>query len=152
MLTVPPLRKPVLPGAWRAAAEAPTRWSCVLRLRQDGHEIRVRAERCAAGRLRATYPVGAHDVEVRILDDCPQHLLTQLLRTLTLSLWAADPSCRRTVYAAPAGDLDRIGAAEDAGFRHVVDVDLGQDELGLLVAEPEWVTGGDADHDRVPGT
>lgn len=152
MLTVPPLPELAVPSTWQPTVESRTRWACALPLRQEGQAVRVRAERCAAGRLRETYPVGAHDVEVQILDDCPQHLLPKVLRTLSGFLLTADPSCRRVVYAAPGADRDRIAAAEAAGFRRVVDVDLGSDELSLLVAEPEWVTGGDVHHDQVPGT
>jgi hypothetical protein len=62
-----------------------------------------------------------------------------------------DPRCRRVVHAVPAGQRDQIAAAESAGCRYVVDVDLGREELSLLVAEPDWVTDTDIDIDRVPG-
>ncbi|MGW0632796.1 hypothetical protein [Streptomyces sp. NPDC002758] len=44
-----------------------------------------------------------------------------------------------------------MAAAASAGFRHAVDVDLGPEELSVLVSEPDWVTGTDMDLDRVPG-
>ncbi|MER5911196.1 hypothetical protein ABT124_11975 [Streptomyces sp. NPDC001982] len=44
-----------------------------------------------------------------------------------------------------------MAAAASAGFRYAVDVDLGPEELSLLVSEPDWVTGTDMDLDRVPG-
>lgn len=64
---------------------------------------------------------------------------------------AADPHCRRVVLAVPVGDRGGLTAAESAGYRYAVDVDLGTDELALLVAEPDWVTVTDIDLDRVPG-
>jgi hypothetical protein len=64
---------------------------------------------------------------------------------------AADPECRRVVFAASVGDLDAVAAAQAAGFRYVLDVDVPDAELSLLVAEPDWVSDVDADLDRVPG-
>lgn len=158
VLSVPALPAPTLPALWQATTEEHTRWSSVLRLHDDvighgdGHGVRVAVERCAAGRLRDSYPVAAHDLEVRVLDPCPPDALTRVLRTLATTAWTTDPRCRRVVYAAPAADRHHITAAETAGFHHVVDVDLGREELSLLVTEPPWVTGGDIHHDSVPGT
>jgi hypothetical protein len=56
------------------------------------------------------------------------------------------------VFAAPVDDLEIVAAAEAAGFRYVVDVEVPGEDLSLLVAEPEWVTRVDMDLDRVPGT
>ncbi|MGP3911331.1 hypothetical protein [Nonomuraea sp. 10N515B] len=106
---------------------------------------RVRLERCAAGRLREAYPVAAHDIELQV-DEAG----TELLRALVDSVSVADPRCRRVVYAVPEGDLARIAAAESAGFRYVVDVDLADAQLSLLVAEPAWVTRTDMDLGQVP--
>jgi hypothetical protein len=93
-------------------------------------------ERCATGRLRDAYPVGEHDVEIRL----PGGADTALLRRLVAQIEADDPRCRRIVYAAPEGSLIDIAAAEAAGFRFVVDVDIPGASLSLLVAEPGWVT------------
>ncbi|MFE5036755.1 hypothetical protein [Streptomyces sp. NPDC056683] len=82
---------------------------------------------------------------------CPYGLLPALLRSLTAAVLAADPHCRRVVLAVPAADRGGLTAAESAGYRYAVDVDLGTDELALLVAEPDWVTVTDIDLDRVPG-
>ncbi|MGP3962073.1 hypothetical protein ACTWPT_39400 [Nonomuraea sp. 3N208] len=109
------------------------------------HGARVRLERCAAGRLRDAYPVAAHDVELQV-----DGAGTELLLALVDAVSVADPRCRRVVYAVQEGDLPRIAAAEAAGFRYVVDVDLADAQLSLLVAEPGWATRTDTDLDHVP--
>ncbi|RVX38879.1 hypothetical protein EDD27_1207 [Nonomuraea polychroma] len=111
------------------------------------HDADVRLERCATGRLRDAYPVAAHDLELRV-----NEATTGLLRALVEAVSVADPRCRRVVYAVPEGDLAGIAAAEAAGFRYVVDVDLADAQLSLLVAEPAWVTRTDMDLDNVPDT
>lgn len=155
MFTAPavPTRLTLGPG-WETVQESGSRVAADLRVRRGGGNgvtVDVRLERCATGRLRDTYPVGAHDMEVRIGAGCPQDVRSALLRALTDAVQAADPRCRRVVHAVPVGERDWTAAAENAGFRYAVDVDLGQEELGLLVAEPAWVTGTDLDLDRVPG-
>ena len=107
-------------------------------------------EPCSEGRLRDSYPVNAHDVEVRVAGEPPPALLAGLLRDAARDALAADPRCRRVVFAVPAGARAAIDAAEAAGFRHAVDVDLPDEELSLFVAEPDWVTA--MDSERVPGT
>ncbi|MFG2044924.1 hypothetical protein [Dactylosporangium sp. NPDC048998] len=107
-------------------------------------------ERCAAGRLRDAYPVGEHDVEVRVLDESLEpDRLTALLTAVVEAVQAADPACRKVVFAAAEGDLGRVASAEQAGFRYVVDVDLPGTSLSLLVAEPAWVTRIDDDTDAI---
>jgi len=138
MIAVPSLPELDIPGALKTTA--------------PGIDVGVRVERCASGRLRDTYPAGARDLEVRIDGGCPHDTLTELLRALVDAIRAADPHCRRVVYAAAEGDRDTVAAAAVAGFRHVVDVDLGEQQLSLLVAEPGWVTATDMDLDHVPGT
>jgi hypothetical protein len=76
----------------------------------------------------------------------------EALGLLLRAVLAADPDCRRVVHAVPEGDRTAIEAAEAAGFRYVVDVDLHDRQLSLLVAEPGWVTATDLDLDRVPGS
>ncbi|WP_158839951.1 hypothetical protein [Saccharothrix deserti] len=112
----------------------------------------VEVERCSAGPLRDAYPIAANDVEVRVTGASTSEVLTNVLTTLVGEVLTADPRCRRVVFAAPAGDHDTVSAAEAAGFRYVLDVDLPGAELSLLVAEPTWVTRVDMDLDRVPGT
>ncbi|MEU9323519.1 hypothetical protein AB0D91_06825 [Streptomyces canus] len=155
MLTVPPLPTLDPPYGWRVVMAAGTRFTGRFRLHGPGTdtevEVEVEVERCAAGRLRDTYPVSAHDVEVRVASGALDTLPSEALRMLADAVWTADPRCRRIVYAAAAdGDLNSFAQAEAAGFRHVVDVDLADEEVRLLVAEPEWVTGGDRRLDRVP--
>jgi hypothetical protein len=119
-------------------------------IRLDGHGREVVLERCAAGRLRDAYPVAEHDIEVQLTGtSLPRPQLTSLLSEVVAAVEAADPACRRIVFAVPEGDLDRISAAEEAGFRYVVDVDLPDSSLSLLVAEPTWVTRIDSDDDAV---
>lgn len=114
--------------------------------------VTVEVRRCAAGRLRNAYPVSTHDVEVRIQGRATPEVFTDVLGTAARTVFGADPHCRRVVFAAPAGEPGLVAAAEAAGFRHVVDVDVPGMELSLVVAEPEWVTQVDIDLDRVPGS
>ncbi|MFJ2756421.1 hypothetical protein ACIO3S_12530 [Nocardioides sp. NPDC087217] len=112
--------------------------------------------RCVEGRLRNAYPVAEHDVEIQVsgveFADLGRVLSEEAKRVL-----ADDPRCRKVVYAAPAGVREAIDAAESAGFRNVVEVDVltplgGVEELVLLVREPAYVTEVDMDLDRVPGS
>ncbi|WP_420751330.1 hypothetical protein [Rhodococcus sp. O3] len=120
----------------------------------------VELVRCVTGRLRLAYPVAARDIEVRVLDVATSEDLTAVLRAAGPAAREADPQCRKVVFAVdrsepgcgPLSYLDAIEAAEAAGFRYVVDVDLADAELSLLVAEPEWATAVDIDLDHVPGT
>ncbi|MEU6251398.1 hypothetical protein [Streptomyces sp. NPDC047043] len=59
---------------------------------------------------------------------------------------------REPVYAVPEGDRASMAAAETAGFRYAVDVELRDQQLSLLVAEPDWVTVTGMDLDHVPGS
>jgi hypothetical protein len=150
MIPVPPLPDVLLPAPWSAEPVRHARHT--LETRVTGETVRgagVRLERCAAGRLRDAYPVGLHDVEVR--SDCADEVLPRLLSALTEAVGDADPRCRRIVLVTGAGDAPRIAAAESAGFRYVVDVDLGSAEHSLLTWEPDWATRVDPDLDRVPG-
>ncbi|MEO3785758.1 hypothetical protein ABGB12_20710 [Actinocorallia sp. B10E7] len=120
---------------------------------RDGVRVTVELERPAAGRLGRAYPAGAHDLEVRITGAQRPESLTEALIAVVREVQAADPRCKRVVYAAAADDPVRAAAARAAGFRPVVEVELpGGRELNLLVAEPAWVTRVDMDLDRVPGT
>ena len=103
-------------------------------------------ERCITGRLARAYPAAAHDVEIRATNPT-----SAALRACTEEAFAADPQCRRVVHAIAAGDAQAAEVAREAGFRHVVDVDLADEELELWVVEPAWVTVTDMDLDRVPG-
>lgn len=135
---------------WRTTVE--TRHRAWVRLRIDGpHGARagIVLQRCTAGPLGDAYPVAEHDVEVQVVGTAD---LTAVLRGLVSAVEAADPGCRRVVFAAAIGDLAAVEAAETAGFRYVLDVDLpssapgsGVDSRSLLVAEPGWVTHIDED-------
>ncbi|MFF4308819.1 hypothetical protein [Streptomyces sp. NPDC001507] len=152
MTTVPGVPAGLAPDrGWAAEPSGHGGTTAGFHLRRDGVTVDVRLERCAAGRLRDAYPAGARDLEVRVGAGCPDGLLPALLRSLTAAVLAADPHCRRVVLAVPVGDRGGLTAAESAGYRYAVDVDLGTDELALLVAEPDWVTVTDIDLDRVPG-
>jgi hypothetical protein len=113
----------------------------------DGARVAAVLERCITGRLAATYPTGVHDVEVRL--DAPGDELGAAA-VLADAVLRGDPTCHRVVFAAPAGDQSVIGAAEAAGFRYVVDVDIPDAELSLLVVEPPSVTGQPADVEQMP--
>ncbi|WP_433346134.1 hypothetical protein ACQP25_26215 [Microtetraspora malaysiensis] len=157
-----------VPDPWTAETLSRSRGSGEMRLRRpasgaalntgadaasggDGVLVEVRVERCTAGRLREAYPVGAHDVEIRVAEGTSPALLTEVLAVLVGAIRVADPRCRRAVFAAPVDRPDMVAAAQAAGFRYVLDVDVPGAELSLLVAEPEWVTCVGMDLDRVPG-
>lgn len=112
----------------------------------------TRVERCAVGRLRDSYPVHSHDVEIRVPEQLRGPGLSAELQKAARDALAEDPRCRRVVYSAPADDPSAREAAIAAGFRFVVDVDLPGQEVSLFVLEPAWVTTVDMDLDRVPGT
>jgi hypothetical protein len=91
---------------------------------------------CLGGRLAGTYPIGGHDLEARAEPGLDSQSLVDALRVAAREALAADPRCRRIVYAAPTGDTDQVALAQAAGFRHVVDVEAGDGaELSLLVVE-----------------
>ncbi|EOM78544.1 hypothetical protein DW322_15345 [Rhodococcus rhodnii] len=135
--------------------------------RDEGRVVTAEVSRCARGRLRLAYPVAAHDVEVRLPALVSTDDLTAVLRSVVGAVRRVNPECRKVLFAverttdaettnAESTNAESasatIAAAEAAGFRYVVDVDLAEAELGLMVAEPEWVTAVDIDLDRVPGT
>jgi hypothetical protein len=136
---------------WTIVDQQSSRHATKCVLTKLGTTLDATLERCAQGRLRDAYPVAEHDIEIR-LDDAPSEELTALLGTLSAVVQQAAPQCRRVVFGALAGDLAALAAAENAGFRYVVDVDLADASLSLAVAEPSWVTSVDLDLDRVPGT
>ncbi|MEU6586639.1 hypothetical protein [Nocardia sp. NPDC046763] len=152
-MSAPPIFVPVLHEPWTVEVRSRSRTTVALDVRRpvDGG-VTVELERCAAGRLRHTYPVHSHDVEARVTGTLPGPLLADLLVALFAAVEAADPYSRRLVFAASADDCSTIAAAESAGFRYVVDFDLPDAQLSLLVAEPSWVTAVDMDLDHVPGT
>ena len=122
----------------------------VVRVRFDGEDVvELGVRRCLSSRLRDTYPVSSHDIEVFGLNDVPPHAFARALAELSEGVLKADPLCRRVVFAASAGQADMALAAEMAGFRPVVDVDVPGAELTLFVAEPDWVS--NIDLQRVPG-
>ncbi|MGW3954776.1 hypothetical protein ACWEKM_28450 [Streptomyces sp. NPDC004752] len=150
MIPVPELPKVLLPARWNAAPVRRGRHAQDLRGAKETRAFGIHLERCAAGRLRDAYPVALHDIEVQA-DDCANEALPHLLTALIDAVSRADPRCRRLVLVTSAADGTRIAAAESAGFRYVVDVDLGSAECSLLTWEPAWATPTDPDLDRVPG-
>ncbi|MFI6335366.1 GNAT family N-acetyltransferase [Streptomyces sp. NPDC050535] len=152
MVTVPQVPQLTLRPPWNVLSTRPTHYSSELRVRGHSAQLTVRVERCAAGRLRNAYPVGAHDTEVGVHGTCPPAALPDLLQALTDAVTDEDPRCRRVVFAPASTDQACIRAADAAGFRYVLDVDLGTEAVSLLVAEPLWVTRTDMDLDRVPGS
>lgn len=118
--------------------------------------VEVSVEPTLTGRLGAAYPAGRHDVELRVRGVADRAELTTVLAAESTQLLEADPSLRKIVFAVAADDVDAMAAAEAAGFRYVVDVDVPEGgetlELSLLVREPAAVTQVDMDLDRVPGS
>lgn len=138
--------------SWTLLSEEGSRVSTrlVLRSAEEGDRVvAVTLERCAFGRLREAYPVGEHDIEVRVSDQ-PPAVLIGLLGDLVAAVLDADLCCRRVVFAAPEGDLEILAAVEEAGFRYVVDVDLPDGTVSLAVFEPAWVTSVDIGLEQVP--
>jgi len=147
--TLPPLQ---LPASWSVSDHQMTRTRTEILGGPSGSpELAIIVERCGAGRLADAYPVSTHDIEVQVSPTDPG-LLTTVLQEVSAKIQQSDPDCRRVVFAATVGDLSKIAAAEQAGFRYVVDVDVEEGPVSLLVNEPAWVTNVDMDLDRVPQT
>ncbi|MCA1006271.1 hypothetical protein LCL87_11120 [Rhodococcus hoagii] len=115
-------------------------WPLTYTVDDGGTSHEVRARFAVRGPLGNAYPAGIADLELDV-----QGLRDPgALRGLGERILRENPACRRVVLPVPAGDLDAIGFAEDAGFRYVVDVDVPGErgevtELSLLVLEPGWV-------------
>ncbi|GAB2626976.1 hypothetical protein ABI214_20505 [Prescottella soli] len=115
-------------------------WPLTYAVDDSGTPVEVRARYAVRGPLGNAYPAGVADLELDIdgLRDA------RVLRELGERILREYSACRRIVLPVPAGDLDAVGFAEDAGFRYVVDVDVPGErgaiaELSLLVLEPGWV-------------
>lgn len=91
-------------------------------------------------------------MEIRLPEDVPPSTRTRLLARLADAVEVWDPLCRRIVVATDVEDLEALSAAEEAGFRHIVDVDLREAAYCLSVREPPWVIDVDMDLDHIPGT
>src|SRR6201993_1240836 len=103
-ITMPPLG----PG-WRQLDSG----SRDVRLRytdNEGVAVELGARRCAEGRLRDSYPVSAHDVEIYTGNDAAPQALPEPLGELSRAIMAADPECRRVVFAASVGGPGRRGS------------------------------------------
>lgn len=126
-------------------------WPLTYTVDDGGTPHEVRARFAVRGPLGNAYPAGIADLELdpRGLGD------PDALRGLGERILRENPACRRVVLPVPAGDLDAIGFAEDAGFRYVVDVDVAGErgeitELSLLVLEPGWVADAPTAVDDLP--
>lgn len=147
---------PQWPAPWLTEVTAMSRHRVTMRVQRhfDITAI-VDFERCIHGRLRGAYPAARRDTEVRVRDVEPPEALSAVLSAAAAAIQRADPVCRKVVYAVDRGTGDATRdaqAAAVAGFRYVVDVEIGGRDLGLTVQEPDWVTGADLDRDDVPGT
>jgi hypothetical protein len=58
---------------------------------QSGTAAEFGVLRCADGRLRDTYPVGAHDTEIYAVNDIAPQILTRALKELSRAVLDADP-------------------------------------------------------------
>ncbi|AVP69690.1 MULTISPECIES: hypothetical protein [Prescottella] len=126
-------------------------WPLTYTVDDGGTPHEVRARFAVRGPLGNAYPAGIADLELdlRGLGD------PDALRGVGEQILRENPACRRVVLPVPAGDLDAIGFAEDAGFRYVVDVDVAGErgeitELSLLVLEPGWVADAPTAVDDLP--
>ncbi|GCD88639.1 hypothetical protein [Nocardioides sp. LS1] len=113
----------------------------------------IRRERCLGGRLSHAYPVARNDIEIQV-GDVARPNLTDVLRAESDQVFTDDPHCRKIVFAAPVDNAAVVGAAQHAGFRYVLEVDVpwdgGVEHLALMVREPSFVTVVDVDRERVP--
>jgi len=76
----------------------------VVQVRFEGEGVvELGVRRCISSRLRDTYPVSSHDIEVFGLNDVPPHAFARALAELSEGVLKADPLCRRVVFAASAG-------------------------------------------------
>ncbi|MFJ4632821.1 hypothetical protein [Streptomyces sp. NPDC088847] len=150
MIPVPLLPDLQLPVPWTTGVLRRRHHAQDLVITGESGKYTVRLERCAAGRLRDTYPVALHDLELQA-DTCTTESLPELLSVVTKALNVTDPLCRRLVLAISTDAPSRALAATTAGFWHVVEVDLGDAEHSLFTWEPSWATRIDPDLDRVPG-
>lgn len=156
-----PLPQPLFAPPWSSEviSWSGTRGRLLLR-REGSKSVTVEMQWCAAGRLRNSYPISARDIEVRLFGLASSDELTTALAAVVAAIHSAEAHCRKVVYAvesngAHQGRISRlatIAAAEAAGFRYVVDVDVAESELSLLVSEPGWVTEVDIDLEHVPGS
>lgn len=116
----------------------------------SGADWTVWSRLCLDGELASAYPVSTHDRQIVFSDG----IAPGALAAVTSRILQEEPRCRRVVLDVPAEDLDAIAFAEDAGFRYVVEVDIGTDaavaERSLLVTEPDWVRARDSTLDDVP--
>ncbi|ORL15495.1 hypothetical protein [Prescottella equi] len=126
-------------------------WPLTYTVDDGGTPHEVRARFAVRGPLGNAYPAGIADLELDLhgLGD------PDALRGVGEQILRENPACRRVVLPVPAGDLDAIGFAEDAGFRYVVDVDVAGErgeitELSLLVLEPGWVADAPTAVDDLP--
>ncbi|MFF0543191.1 hypothetical protein ACFYTF_10165 [Nocardia thailandica] len=152
-MTAVPLKVPALLPPWSSAA--PTHGTTTVSLtaqNRDGRTAHIQLQRCTVGRLRYAYPTGEHDIEIQITQGENAPLSADLISAVVAAIEAAEPRCRRIVLPVPVAALDDIAAAEQAGLRPVVEVDLPDAELVLLVVEPAWVRGEGGNADQVPGT
>jgi len=90
--------------------------------------------------LRAAYPIGAHDIAVRLDPSAPERA-AGLLRALAPALFAADPRCRRIVAAPHEDDPRTQRVLADGGFRRVAEADLPGGPVVLFAAEPPHIAG-----------
>lgn len=141
------------PGpSWVLAGQRVTPSYAQQLVEKDGLHVTALLERAVTGVFREAFPCGEHDLRLGISPTPHPASLTELLTAYAGQFAVLDPECRRLVFAAPEGDLAAIGAAEQAGFRYVVDVEVADGSYSLMVVEPEWVTAVDMDLDRVPQT
>lgn len=152
-MRTPPLPVPELSPPWSGTAVSRTSSSVELAVRHDdGRTATVRLRRCAAGWLRDTYPVAAHDVALEITGADSASVRAELLGAVVAAMYSADPRCRRVVVPLAVDAADDIAAAREAGLRPVVEVDVPGSRWVLLVAEPAWVGANDGEAEHVPGT
>lgn len=138
-----PLSRGELQDELRVKLTGRTTRPCVVRL-GDVPVLYLEVHRVLRHALRASYPVGAHDLALdRVVGAPGPAALDQaarLLPELTAALFAADPHCRRIMAAPDTDDTAALCAFQTGGFHHVTEVDLPHRTVALLVAEPDEIS------------
>ena len=138
-----------LADTWAATVSEDTAGRQIYTITEDGDDRGViTVEYAKDSKVRYAYPVGLHD---RLLTPSAD-TVAEAIQLVSEKVWEAHQNCRRLVIATTEEDIPEIARAEKAGYRYVVDVDLPQESVTLMAAEPGWVLEESRNIDLVPGS
>ncbi|MBE2997518.1 hypothetical protein IDM40_02200 [Nocardiopsis sp. HNM0947] len=100
---------------------------------REGEAVRVALSRAVHGRWARSYPVGARDIVLEVVDRGSASDAVAALGALTSVLLEQDPRCRRIVAPCPLTDLSLMALLEEAGFVFVTEVDEADGTHGLML-------------------